>query len=112
MAPRRAFGSLGISGNPGLLTILIASSGQPVAQTAQPKHRSRSTTGTSSSPMLNASGGHRSMQMSQALHWSASNTGWNPELKNTAGLLMDRAVLTAPQCQRSQLQMNPTPSAV
>ena len=46
------------------------------------------------------SGGHLSIQSLQETHSSGSNTGWNPELKKIPGLLMERAVLTAPQCQR------------
>ncbi len=69
----------------------MASDGQPVAQTAQPKHLSKSTTGTSSSPRARASGGHRSMQVSHAVHKSASNRGSNPELNPKPGLACLRA---------------------
>jgi hypothetical protein len=71
---------------PGLLSIAIAPSGQPVAHTPQPKHRLVLTTGTFASPIVRASGGHRSMHVSQATQRSASNDGSNPELKTRPGL--------------------------
>ena len=70
-----SFVSFGGTGKSGLTSMTIASEGQPVAQTAHPKHRSRLTCGTSLSPMARASGGHRSIQISQAVHRSGSNRG-------------------------------------
>jgi len=57
MASLKAFSSLGGAGYPGLFTMEMASDGHPVAQTAHPKHLSRSTSGISLEPMTRASGG-------------------------------------------------------
>ena len=98
-----ALRSFGGSSNSDLPTILIASSEHPVAQTAQPKHVSRSTLGTSSSPMVRALAGQRSMQVSQATQRSGSHRGSKPEEFSTFKPLKFARI--DPQCQRSQLHM-------
>ena len=105
IASSSALASFGGSGKPDLFTITIASDGQPVAHTAHPKHRSRSTIGKPCSPMVSASGGHRSMQVSHASQRSESKRGSKPELINKPGLDLARVRVTGPQCQRSQLQI-------
>ena len=115
LARMAAFSSLPFFGGAeksGLLTMVIASSGQPVAHTAHPKQRSKSTTGTSSSPMESASGGHRSIQVSQATQSSALKRGSKPELKYIPGLDLAKAFFTATQCHRSQFQRKPMSSVV
>ena len=95
-----------------MFSIVIALSGHPVAHTPHPKHRSVLTTGTFASPIVRASGGHLSMQVSQATQRSASNVGLNPELKIRPGLGCFSTWPTTSQCQRSQLHIKSISSVV